>query len=287
MKIGFVTMEKMSNRRLNSVGSSRIRARWVAKYWEGAEEWRIGGKYDVLIFQKAWWENMIHSFKGIKIFDICDPDFLDSSKYPFFGLMGECDAVTTSTQALADYIKKLLPKIPVLHIKDRIDLEEHKQIKKKYEGRAKSCVWFGYSHNFKYVEKTLDKVMSNGLELTVIADKPLRTTGDYTALRIKNVSYDYKSLNEEIIKHDIVLLPNPTGQDFRGKFKSNNKMLTAWALGMPVAIEPEDLDKLMDPKEREKYGKLGRAKVEKEYDVKLSVLDYKKLINDIKDRKRR
>lgn len=283
MEVGFVTMEKVANRPINTVGTSRIRARWVAKYWPEAEEWIIGKKYDVLIFQKAWWEDMIENFKGIKIMDIADPEWLDNRAHPYFGLMAKCDAVTTSTPTLANYVRQLIQHIPVVCIPDRLDLKEHQQYKKKYgKGEAKSCVWFGYSHNFHYVEKTFDKLMEKNLALTVVSNKPLTTTGDYSALKLRNVTYDYRMVHSEIMRHDIVLLPSTT-EDLRGKFKSNNKDLTAMALGMPIAKEPEDLDRLMDPKAREKEGKAGRKEAIEKHDVRLSVVQYKQLISNIKN----
>ena len=40
-KIGVSTMERFDNRRSQSVGSSRIRARWLLHYWPEAEEYKI------------------------------------------------------------------------------------------------------------------------------------------------------------------------------------------------------------------------------------------------------
>ena len=106
MKVGFITMEKFENRQLNSVGSSRIRARWVYKYWKEAEEWKTGHKYDAVVFQKVYWRDYMKKFKGIKIFDICDPDWLDNR--PVMEAIGLCDAVATSSPNLRDYIKKYI-----------------------------------------------------------------------------------------------------------------------------------------------------------------------------------
>ncbi len=68
-RIGFVTFEKTSNRPRNTIGSTRIRARWVYEAWEEAEEYQIGKEYDVLIYQKVYWEDMMQNFNGIQILD--------------------------------------------------------------------------------------------------------------------------------------------------------------------------------------------------------------------------
>jgi hypothetical protein len=282
MKVGFITMEKVANRPVDTVGSSRIRARWVAKYWDEAEEYMLGRKYDVLIFQKAWWESMIREFEGIKIFDICDPDWFEG-KRSYFGLMSECDAVTTSTPALANYIGKLITHIPVICIPDRLDLEEHQEFKKVHSPVLKEVAWFGYSHNFYYLERTFDKLIEKGLSLKVIADKGVDLSEKYKqALKIKQVTYDYRNVHREIIGADAVLMPEASG-DLRASFKSNNKTLTAWALGMPVIQEPGDMDRLGGQAVREKEGQGNRAKAVKDWDVKLSVKDYKKLIKEIQN----
>ena len=71
-RVAFATMEKIDNRPYNSIGSSRIRARWLINHWDEAEEYQVGGKYNVMIFQKAYWQEMLESFTGKKIFDFLE-----------------------------------------------------------------------------------------------------------------------------------------------------------------------------------------------------------------------
>ena len=52
-KIGILTFEQFQGRQ--NIGSSRIRVKWPLKYWENAEEFVMGQKYDVVIYQKAYW----------------------------------------------------------------------------------------------------------------------------------------------------------------------------------------------------------------------------------------
>ena len=99
-KVGLLTMEKMDNRLFNSVGSSRIRMRWMLPYWDEAEEYGIAKEYETLVFQKVYWGAMMDAFKGVKILDLCDPDWLENK--PVFEFVDKVDAVVTSTPALAD-----------------------------------------------------------------------------------------------------------------------------------------------------------------------------------------
>lgn len=276
MKIGILLFEQMQGK--NGIGSSRIRGHWLVKNWPEAEIFQQGAKYDVVIFQKAYWLDYMKNFGGIKILDLCDPDWLDAT--PIIGLFDLCDAITTSTEALRDEVKKMTDK-PVVFIPDRQDLDFH-NVQKVHEGIAKKVVWFGYSHNAKVLDKVVSFLQRKGLELTVISDaRPAYPKADY------NVKYDWGNpnfnFNEEILKNDIVLLPeNPSP---RARFKSPNKTYTAKALGMPVATTPEELILFLDENERKKVAKAGLEEVRKYWDVRTSVEEFKCLIKTLQNNK--
>lgn len=278
MKIGFLTMEKQSNRPKNSVGSSRIRARWLYDRWEGAEEFQIGGKYDVLVYQKVYWDNMMDNFDGIQIMDLCDPDWLDGRDV--FKYINKADACVTSTRSLADYIRKITD-TPTVCIPDRVAISEHKPIHPKHTGKAKHCVWFGYSGNFKYVSNAIPHLVKKGISLTTIADKPVKIM-DLENLNHDHVKYNYRKVHGIIGYADIALLPETKEYDFKGYFKSNNKTLTCWALGIPVVKVPGDLERFMDAGEREKERQKRLKEIETLWNVEYSVQEYKDLIGMIK-----
>lgn len=282
--VGLCTMEKFDNRMPNSVGSSRIRMRWLLPYWEEAEEFVIGKKYDTMIFQKVYWSDMMKNFEGIKILDLCDPDWLENK--PVFEFVDLADAVTTSTPALADYIKKLRPnKKHVVCIPDRVYLPEATPVKQDYGDRLKTLVWFGYSHNAHYLTNTFNELIIRGLELVCVSNAEVEPPLMYRAtLKLHNVVYSYASANKEMIKYDAVLMPEPKS-DEKGKFKSNNKTLQAWALGMPVIKEPDDLDLFATAEARQKEGQARRKEIEDKWDVRFSVDEYKALIDEIKKEK--
>ncbi len=281
-KTAFCTMEKFDNRMFNSVGSSRIRARWLLEVWPEAEEFMIGKDYEAVIFQKVYWSAFMKEFKGVKILDLCDPDWLEGK--PVLQFVDMADATTTSTQALADYILKLRPNAKVLCIPDRVWQPDHRPAKTVHEGEARSVVWFGYAHNTHYLYKTFDDLIAKKLSLTIVSEKPFTPSLGYSNLQVYNVPFTYPGVNREITKHDIVLMPDPI-EDERGKFKSNNKTLQAWACGMPVARLPEDLDRFMDPKERQKESDLRMKEINEKWDVSISVQEYKDLIDEIKAKK--
>jgi len=266
MEIAIISMEQYENRERGSVGSSRIRAEWVAKYWDKAELYQLGKKYDVLIFQKAYWQDMVKSFDGLKIFDLCDPDWLDNR--PVVEMIRYCHGVVTSTEALAKQIRKFdIGDIPVVCVPDRVDLEWSVPRHPKHEGKAEKVVYYGYYHNTKVLDATVDPLKKRGLKLVVIADQPYHGNDEF-------IKWDTEIVNQEIIKNDIVLLPDAPSSDYRFQFKSNNKTIQAWALRMPVAKTAKDLDRFMNGEEREREAERRFREVEKSWDVKLSVREW-------------
>lgn len=276
--IGLISMEKYENRKRDSVGSSRIRGRWLWEAWSECEEYQIGKKYDVLIFQKCYWRRMLEDFKGIKIFDLCDPDHLDQR--PIVETLTHCDALVTSTERLAEYYRKITD-IPVICIPDRIKLSEHKPVKelKNDWGNGKKAVWFGFSQNFKYVERTFNVLKSEGVELTVISNQTLAAPSEYQPFSVKSRKYDHATIYEELIKADFALLPEPN--DIRGGFKSNNKDLTCWALKLPVAKQPEDIKRFADLTERKKEAEAKYKEVKKNWTMDKSVRQWKDLMRSL------
>lgn len=274
-------MEKAQNREVNSVGSSRIRGRWLWRNWDNCDEYHVGDDCDVIIFQKAYWDVMIEHHDGIKIFDICDPDWLENRDV--FSTLVLCDAITTSTEALAKYIRKLLPNKLVRHIPDRIDLDIHSPIKNKHNDKLEHVVWFGYSHNFHYLAGTFKKLIQYGIKIDVYADTSFG--GQYKDLKLKYYPYQYPQIHKALLKYDAALLP-VRRLDEKGKYKSANKNVTCWALGLPVVAYGYDLDKLQSQEAREKEAEKKLALVKKEWDIKQSVKEFEDLILEI-DRSKR
>ncbi len=280
---GVLTMERMDNRNLNSVGSSRIRMRWPLNYWPEAEEYVIGKEYDILIFQKVYWDNMMRNFRGVKILDLCDPDWLEGK--PVFEFIDLCDTVTTSTEPLAEYIRKMRPKAFVQCVPDRVYIPEHKPIKEIHKGPLRKVCWFGYQGNTHYLMNTFDELINRDIELTIISNATYDPPLAYREkLNIKNVAYDYNTLFKELIKADAVLMPDPHG-DEKSKYKSNNKTTESWALGMPVIRLPGDIDKFMSADTRRKESRRVLQDVKENWDVKDSVEDYRNIIEEVKKRR--
>lgn len=271
MTIGFILFEQFWQRK--SIGSSRIRGTWVMEElnkMEGvqAEPFVQGKMYDVLIFQKVYWKEMARNAKALKILDICDPDWLDGAEVVSF--MKEMDIVTTSTERLAEDLRKMTDK-PVYCIPDRVKMDGL-PTPKQHHGQAKKVVWFGYSHNIDVLEPAYLKLRKMNLILLIIADGNVQISDCQNEF----LKWDIETVNQNIQNADIVLLPEWTKGRFA--YKSNNKTLQSWALGMPVAKTPADLERFLDPEERNKEAKIRYQEVLDKWQVKQSADELVKII---------
>lgn len=279
MNTGVITFRDFHGK--PAIGSSRIRGDWVIKHWPGAELYVPGKKYDVEIFQKVYWDIHMKQSPAIKILDICDPDWTENPKVN--EVIQYVDAITAPTQPFVDHFKNFTDK-PVKVIPDRLDLEQY-QKKKVHKGDAKSVVWFGYSHNAFVLEQTISTLQKMNLKLTVISNNfHLYIKEKLPKGFINFIQYDEETVNDDIIKNgDIVLLPPPPADDmgempYNWRFKSNNKTVNAWGLGMPVARNAEELEWFVPEKRRKEEAEEKWNHVKAKYNVKQSVVEYLDLI---------
>lgn len=284
--VGIITFETFHGKK--DIGSSKIRGQWLVNYWEEAEMFRQGTKYDAVIFQKVYWPEYAKNFEGVKILDLCDPDFL-AWNYKTVEMIGSCDAVTTSSPVLRDAIKKFTNK-PVIWVPDRVDLNANKE-KKVHSGDARTAVWFGYSQNQFVLNSTLEFLDKYGLDLIVISDKGYILPPPYNSVhaetmkpRINLTNYPWRSetVNNDIIKGDIFLAPYITSGKW--KYKTNNKELISKALGLPIARSTGDLKRLLAEDERKADAEQGFKELEENWDVRYSVDEMKDIIRRIKDK---
>jgi len=261
-----------------NMGSSRIRGHWLVNNWDGVELFKQGKEYDFVIYQKAYFLEHAKIFKGVKILDLCDPDWLHWA-YKVKEMIEYCDAVTTSTESLAISLRQITDK-PVLCIPDRVDLKLFKE-KKIHEGDATRVCWYGYSDNFEILKPTLGILKKHNLDLLIISDGTFNIPKIYDGkIKVENIKYDIRTINQNILKSDFVI--NPQGTRGKWKFKSNNKTLTSYAIGMPVAHNTEELKRFIKCDERKKEIEKRSKELKEEYNIEKSIDQYKELILSIK-----
>lgn len=286
MKISIISFEKYHGRGEGSIGSSMIRGKWLAEKWPEAQLWKNGQYADVMIFQKVYWPNMMMDFKGVKILDLCDPDWFDAetSRCHIKQLCGLVDGITCSTDEMTSFIKSFVKDKPVITIPDRLNLDYFTKPKEHIE-RARSVVWFGYYHNAKFaLPAILPSLKARGLSLNVVSNSPFEPSADY-GVEITNTLWASDSAFLDIQAGDMAI--NPPSFQGGQRFKSNNKTLIAWGLGLPVANTAEEMDRFMDAGERKKEADLRRKELEQKWDVKLSIKQFNELICQVIEKQKR
>lgn len=265
-------------------GSSKIRGDWLVKYWPGAELYQAGKAYDVEIFNKVYWTERFRTTPALKILDVCDPDWIDSSQV--IEAVRMVDAITCPTEDIKNYLVKLTD-TPVKVIPDRLDLELFDK-KKVHKGDAKKAVWFGFSHNMGAIQQAIPTLKQFGMKLTIVSDDMRIYLQDLEEKKLFNfVKWDERTAYDEIMRHgEIALLPDmpldTTGKPpYRHQFKSNNRTITAWALGLPVAKTAEDVEFFIPEKNRQQDAAEKWETVKAHFDVRQSVVEYLELIAEL------
>jgi len=230
-------------------GSARIRCRWVVNYWHGSDVYdgtqRLIG-YDLYVFQKAYLtdasRDLIKALAARRIngerfriaFDLCDPDHLDSAHLSrMMDVIRYFDFAVTPTEPLAKWLCQYLP---VYVIPDRVDLCDLPVVQRKAceEGRP-ALVWAGYAGSVGQLLSMREAIDDSAMSLAVLAPEMPLPFHEFWA---------------KVAQFDILLNPRPEVSPW--KFKSDNKTVIAWALGIPVARTPDELQRLLDPDERKR-----------------------------------
>lgn len=258
-----------------NAASIRFRCDWLLPYikqskkYSGADRYLVGsGYYDAVIFQKAyiqpWVQKIAEETRGLKIFDITDPEWLFRPEM-FKNMLSKMDVVTASTESLARDIRNIIDK-PVYVIPDRHELSFYKRQKAHESVEKPTLIWFGYADNFERIRHLLPYIVSEKYRLITICEKPV-PVGEF-------VKWKMSSVNDNIIQGDIVLNP----PDLYG-YKSNNKTIASWLLGMPVASTVEDIKYFCEYiyREEEAHDKLKEAR--EKYNISLSANELIEIIN--------
>ena len=281
--VRFFTFSQYHNKK-PVAGSTNIRVNQLIKYWPGADLYQYGEFPETLIFQKVYiaedYKWPAH-FEGVKILDVCDPDWLEG--VAIVESAHAMDAITCPTEPLAEFMRQFHRNVHV--VPDRFDIDVLPD-PKVHKGEAKTVVWFGYSHNAECLKPAVNKILELGLNLIVISnDDPMIQR--WTTLEKDDfytyIKYDEETIYEDLKKADFALLPE--GSRPVDIFKSNNKTIKANLAGLPVARTAEDMDLYMAESARIEWQKKNYNKIEEDYDVRKSVEEMQQIIKDIMEKK--
>ena len=265
-----------------TAGSTFLRVDRLVANDAGFEKWVHGKKYDNLIFQKAYWLQMMQHFKEPKILDLCDPDWIQF-RVNIRELGEHVHAITCSSDELTQLLRIYFPDKIVEHVPDRLDLKTFPLPRKTHHGKARKAVWFGYIYNaHETLPQLLPAIKETGLQLCIIADRPYSEKDGILELNPEFIPYDQSKVYGQIKEADILL--NPRSDKAFYKYKSNNKSLIGWQLGLPVAVTNEDVIRLMNPDERNREVAIMKPVVEKEYPIEKTAEQYRDIFFRIRQR---
>ena len=237
--IGIKTREIITGEK--DCASDRIRAKMIADCSEDIELYRYDTNYFTIIFHQIDFEGLERHreqsiLNGLAIYDICDYTWLENADVLRFAQ--EVDVVTVASQSLKDKIIEDGLKTTVYVIGDGHDLTNRR--KKWHKDKAEWVVWFGYIENFVLLDEYLDVLKENGLKLRIIAQRDNKKGDEF-------IKWDVNTYYDDINNCDFALLPT------NGVYKTNNKTVTAWLCGLPVAKTKEDMVNFIEKKARLEY----------------------------------
>lgn len=261
-------------------GSTFIRANALANNAPDFKIWEHGHAYDQLIFQKAYWPEMMQLFKGPKILDLCDPDWVHGA-VDIKETGSLADAITCSSENLTELIISYFPDKLVYYVPDRFDFKTFPAPRGLHTGKAKNLVWFGFVKNAHETLPPLASVIKkHQLKLTIIADSIYNMADELQELQPAFIKYDQQTAYHHIQNYDVVL--NPRSERALFKYKSDNKSTIGWKLGVPVAENANDIERLIHPDERNRAVSKKRAHIDIEYDIAKSVEQYRHIFKQIR-----
>ena len=301
MKVLFLPFAKQEGANPYSA-SSRLRAEWVAKYWDEATYW--DGKsnpadWNIIIFQKFYQldyqRELARNLKELGkfiAFDLCDAEWEHPGRDQALREMIEiADLVTASTWWLSEEIYKRYGKC-VHHIPDRQDLSFFSETKRHSQGEHPTIIWYGNRNTLPYVEHYREALTELTKEYPVwmkfiydVEDSKIEPELANTNLLC--IEWTLEGINRQILSGDVVFCPHDLTTD-TGRAKSDNKVTNSWALKMPVVSHGtneqilQQFRRLFDSAElRQEIGEMGRGIVERYYDVQQSVRDWKELLGGV------
>lgn len=211
----------------------------------------------------------------------CDPDWL-SSDLEFKKLEQNIDAITCASKEIYRFIKQIASK-PVYYVPDRVNLDIINR-QKEHINLAKTIGWFGYHHNAKVVlPQVLRSISKLGLKLIVVSN------GDYKPkqgmnIEVENRPFIWDTFVYDMMDCDVIMNPKPVKLK-RFKYKSNNKTIISWAMGIPIANTLSDLQRFMKPEERKKEAEKRLQEVKEKYSIEQTIKQFKDIIKTCEEKK--
>tara|TARA_Y100000310_G_C20698933_1_gene827873 strand:- start:3859 stop:4731 length:873 start_codon:yes stop_codon:yes gene_type:complete len=274
--------------------SARMRFWQLCDAWEEADCYLWNNElpsnfdeYDLFVFGKDINKEIIDAVKLLKskgkivCYDVCDPYWWWNKLY--YNSVKLFDKVIVSGRGLKDDIDKTFD-IDSIFIPDRMPYIDEVKVHESTD--VVRLAWFGMSENRSMclhpVGVIFRRLLLHGLsfKLVIIDDEP--DTKYVNEDWMEHRRWSLARVNDDLLSCDIAFLPDYAGP--RGNVKSDNKIALAGWLGLPChnGMDYHSLSRLMvDDRFRAEEGKKARKYSEENFDINLSVKEWKALIGEI------
>jgi hypothetical protein len=295
IKIGFLVLDSTVN---NDTASTRIRVHYVTKYlkckWVVSDVRKDLLECDVVLFQTRWTDQDLLLARELKernipiILDITDPEWdarytlSTAGNFRLESMIKLADCITFSSEKLADWFNSIYPGKNVLVIRDRIDLAVHNKIRIHKDKKEKTIVWYGSWANLKSLELAREDLEKLGLEINIklklLYDKIGKHDIKFKNIKVEKIEWTEEKVIEALLDAELAINPKYNG-DWRD-YKTNNKTIKAWALGVPC-VEEDFYSKIKlylgHSGYRGEEGWKFRKEAEEKYDARLSAEELENL----------
>ena len=271
--------------------SSRYRGYWIADCRPDWHAIHLKGQVEIpesdyYVIIKEAPLNLIEQLKGMSkriYWDVCDPvHWFSPDAASAMALL--VDGIVASNPALAQDISGWSG-VPTVCIPDRLDMEHYDRQRAHTDAEPIRYIWFGAAQNRSALYGAyaiLERLKASGykIELTIMDDRPDMSLHYGPSCPVYMKRWTLQDEVEVLSNHDIALLPKYPGT--WGQVKSNNKMLSAWACGLPVD-DAEDYRKSLDLAAvidfRHNDSQIGLDLVRDKYNIEQSAVEWEAIFS--------
>jgi hypothetical protein len=297
MKIGFLKHGSIVS------ASTRIRVDYVSKYLPNSiasNNIKDLMDCDAVIFQKRYkyedvfFAQWLRERNRMVIFDLTDPvwdkDYLgcyfpitNDTHEAFKLMLAESNCVTFCTYKLEEMFNSCYKGFNTKVIPDRIDLECHKDSKIHDDKDKYIILWHGTKFSIDSINlarEDLEQLYKEiDFKLVIIREQGSTILRPFS-FEVEYKIWDYTTINQEIIESDVTINPR-----IKDSYKSNNKTIKSWALGVPCVTEDFYFNLkylLTSATNRNAEAKSMRLLINNHYDSRISAKELEELIENIK-----
>lgn len=304
LKIGFCTYETIWKKwgRKSEVASTRIRVNFPYKYMKNAiisDDFDELSKCDAVIFQTRYEKEAIALAKELKeegkivLLDFTDPlwdENICMEKVNNIKKMCQyADMMMLPTGGLSLMFTNFYNNLAIAIVPDRIDLDLYTTLVPHRDKQKYRIVWHGAYGNISSIDDLAREDLERlGKDFDITLVCIYNETNKYKVkpfenIKVEMIEWSNQGVIDQLLNSDLSINPKYVFPNPRF-YKSNNKTVTAWALGVPCIennFYEEGKKFLLSADLRNIEGREKRKLVEDKFDAKLSAIELEDIVHKL------